>query len=51
MSIVGPARSKRALSSALRAAVKDITRRQAKTLRTFISGFEMRKGQDWVAEA
>src|SRR5580698_2891737 len=50
MSIVGPARSKRALSSARRAAVKDMTRRQTATFRTIICGLEMRTGQDRVAD-
>src|SRR5580698_6915792 len=51
MSIVGPARSKRALSSARRADDRDMARRHTATFRTFIYRLWMRKGQGRVAEA
>src|SRR5580698_746614 len=50
MSIVGPARSKRALSSARRDDDKDMARRHTANFRAFIYRFWMRKGQERVAE-
>ena len=45
ISIVGPTRSNRALSSARRAAVKNMTRRQTATFSTLICGTSMRTRQ------